>query len=138
MQSAGFAVLPADRADTGWSRSYQKTMSWKFSQFTSTLAGLFRESDAQVTAENRMEEIRDEMLQSIFSVLEEKAARPPVLAKVLYARDVESLWYQRSDLMSLLSEHQGETRARQKIDGITQRFVGLLPPAQLAQIRRKR
>lgn len=113
-------------------------MSWKFSQFTSTLAGLFRESDAQVTAENRMEEIRDEMLQSIFSVLEEKAARPPVLAKVLYARDVESLWYQRSDLMSLLSEHQGETRAREKIDGITRRFVGLLPPAQLAQIRRKR
>ncbi len=111
-------------------------MSWKLSRFTTSLMGLFRESDTQ--AEGRIEDIRTEMLESIFGVMQGQADRPPVLTKVLYARDVQSLWYHRSDLMSLLSEHHGETRAQEKIARITQRFTGLLPPAQLAKSRRKR
>ncbi len=102
--------------------------------------GLWRESEAEaeVATENRIEAIRDEMLESIFRALPEEAQRPPVLAKVLYARDAQALWYQRSDLMSLLSEHHGESWARGKIDRITQRFQGLLPAAQLAKTRRRR
>lgn len=113
-------------------------MSWKFSRFTTSLMGLLREPDVQAHVGHRVEEIRDEMLQSIFSVLDESAERPPVLAKVLYATDAQSLWYQRSELMSLLCEHHGETQAREKIDHITQRFTGLLPAAQLKKSRHHR
>lgn len=113
-------------------------MSWKFSRFTTSLMGLFHESDTKAATESRIEGIRTEMLESIFGVLQNKADRPPVLAKVLYAQDVQSLWYQRSDLMSLLSEHHGETQAQEKMARITQRFTGLLPPALLTKSRRKR
>lgn len=113
-------------------------MGWKFSRFTSSLMGLLQESDAKTAEESHIEAIRTEMLESIFSVLPNKSDRPPVLTKVLYARDVQSLWYQRSDLMSLLSEHHGETRAQEKIASITQRFTGLLPPTLLTKSRRKR
>lgn len=126
-------------ADTGLCRvRAPDPMSWKFSHFASSLIGLLREPDATVATENRIEEIRDEMLESIFGALPDEAQRPPVLSKVLYARDAQSLWYQRSDLMSLLSEHHGESWAREKIDRITQRFNGLLPAAQLARSRRHR
>lgn len=59
-----------------------------------------------------------------------------IWGRVLYAADIQALWYLRSDLMTLLSHPLGETEARTRLAGVTALFTGLLPAAQKARVTR--
>lgn len=114
-------------------------MSWKISRLSSSLMGLLREREPYQTAENysQIENIREEMLKCMSGFLAERAVRPPVWAKLLEARDIQALWYLRSDLMHMLCDHCGETQATDKLNAITELFRGHLPTAQFASSRRR-
>ncbi len=47
------------------------------------------------------------------------------------AREVQDLWYLRSDLLQALASVEGEQKARQRMTYITTLFDGALPPAML-------
>ena len=92
-------------------------------------------SDAEV--EIRVEEIRRGMLGIMSESFDDHAARPApwntVLNKVSRASHIQTLWYLRIDLMGLLSAHQGENVAREKLAVITEKFRGVLPSAQMSK-----
>lgn len=94
--------------------------------------GLFVETAPPVSIEARVGEVRQAMLDCLARLVEgHRGTR--LWARVLYAPDVQSLWYLRADLMTLLAESQGESEAQEQIATITALFNGLLPAAQKAR-----
>jgi hypothetical protein len=99
-------------------------MSWKRSKFATSFLSLFVEP-----APARPSAIR---VQGV----------PPgpdqarLWGRVLYAPDIQALWYLRSDMMTLLAHPLGETEARTRVANVTTLFVGLLPSAQKARVTR--
>jgi hypothetical protein len=84
-----------------------------------------------------LELIRQALLDCMGFFLGEQANLPKVWSRVQQAQDMQSLWYLRSDVMHLLSEHCGEAMARSKLHDITDLFRGHLPTAQFASSKRK-
>jgi hypothetical protein len=113
------------------------TMLNTINRFTSSLMGLLRESEDPSVLEDRLEDIREAMLDRMAVVLEGQVVRPAVWAKVLHAIDVQGLWYQRSAVMHLLSDHMGEAAARAELHAITELFRGVLPDRHLAPARKR-
>jgi hypothetical protein len=110
-------------------------MSWKTSKFASSLMSLFSDSVADPSPEDRVKDIRQAMLDCMDGAGESsRSAR--VLAQVLYAPDIQALWYLRSDVLTLLASLQGESVAHARISPITEMFVGLLPAAQKSRPNR--
>lgn len=104
-------------------------MSWKKSKFASSLMSLFGESAPDLKTEGRIKDIRQAMLDCCADLGEsEDIAR--VWGRVLYAPDIQALWYLRSDVMTLLASRLGESIARTRVHAITGMFKGLLPSAQ--------
>ena len=56
---------------------------------------------------------------------------------VARAADVQTLWYLRSDLLSILAEFCGEPAARKQVEVLTQMFCGLIPAHQMGDRRLK-
>jgi hypothetical protein len=56
-------------------------------------------------------------------------------ARIARAKDVEALWYLRSDLLHAISSCRDESVARNALGDITQLFVGLHPGATAARKR---
>jgi hypothetical protein len=106
-------------------------------RFTTSLMGLLRESENPSVLQDRLEDIREAMLDRMAVVLEGQVVRPAVWAKVLHAIDVHALWYQRSAVMHLLSDHMGETAARAELHTITQLFRGVLPDRHFTPERKR-
>jgi hypothetical protein len=104
-------------------------MSWKRSRFASSLMSLWGEAAPVPSAETRIKSIRQAMLDSLTD-LRESAQLTRVQARVLYATDVQALWYLRGDLMNILADVNGESAARAHLVRITGMFNGLLPSAQ--------
>ena len=76
------------------------------------------------TLESSTEDIREAML----SLLGDAGPKyPHVTRRIRYANDIQALWYLRGDLMAVLASLHGEALARQKMQGITRLFQGLLP-----------
>lgn len=110
-------------------------MSWKISRFTTSLMGLLRESGQDSSLDDRMEDIREAMLDCLSNVLKDQVVRPAVWGKVMHATDIEGLWFQRSDLMAVLSAHQGETSAREQLNYLTEQFRGLMSSGHMKSSR---
>ena len=110
----------------------------KLSNIATTLAGLLRESRAGQDNAQVLDDIREEMLSSIAPYVENQVVRPPVWGKVLYAEDVESLWYHRSEVMQILSEKEGEAVATETLERLTELFRNHVPKAQFASAARRR
>lgn len=81
------------------------------------------------SAESRIKLIRQAMLDSLED-LGESSHMSRVQARVLYATDIQALWYLRGDLMNLLADVNGESAAKAHLVQITSMFNGLLPAAQ--------
>lgn len=102
-------------------------MSWKKSKFASSLISLFLEAPADPRIESGIEDIREAMLDALRDA-------PPsdelavTVGRLRCAPHVRGLWYQRSDIMTLLAGHYGEALARERVAQITAMFQGLLPP----------
>ena len=99
-------------------------MGWKISRFATSLISLLRDTSEEdaAAADHRLENARDAMLDLLSDVLEDQVVRPAVWGRVLYARDIESLWYHRSDVMAILSVRLGESTARARIAALTPLF----------------
>ncbi len=110
-------------------------MSWKKSKFATSLMSLFGETAPELGLENRIKHIRQAMLDSL-SGLAESHQQARVWARVLYAPDIQALWYLRSDVMTLLSHLLGESVAHARLAPITFMFNGLLPSAQKSRPHR--
>ena len=52
---------------------------------------------------------------------------PAVARRIMYAPDLQALWYLRGDLMAALAALHGEASARHIIEDISGQFHGLLP-----------
>lgn len=104
-------------------------MSWKRSRFASSLMSLWGEAAPVPSAESRIKLIRQAMLDSLAN-LGESPLLTRVYARVLYATDIQALWYLRGDLMNLLADWNGESVAKTRLVVITSMFNGLLPAAQ--------
>lgn len=102
------------------------------SQFISSMQGLlgFASSDEARTSV-RIEDIRQAMLDALGK--EGCPSYPSIERRVLFAPDLQGLWYLRSDVMIALSSVHGEGVARQKIRHITSMFEGLLPKGMVSR-----
>ena len=90
---------------------------------------LFGEPSKDVVPESRITDMRQAMLDSIVG-LSDSQQFVQVWARVLYAPDIQALWYLRSDLMTLLSGLLGERTASVHLATISRMFDGQLPAAQ--------
>lgn len=92
---------------------------------------LLRPEASPEVRKDRTEEIRQLMLGEIGTGGEER--HPGLVRRVLFARDVQGLWYLRSEVMAVLANTYGETMAREKMNRISGRFKGLLPASLTAR-----
>lgn len=93
---------------------------------------LFGEPVPEIHPERRLKAIRQAMLDSLTD-LDESHHLARIWAKVLYAPDIQALWYLRSDIMTLLASLLGESIAHARLSPITFMFNGLLPAAQMSR-----
>ena len=107
-------------------------MSWKTSKFASSLISLFIDAAPDTVEDRRIEVVRDAMLVAIAD-LGHTPELDTITRRLRWAPHAQSLWYLRIDLMTLLSDQLGETRAHQRLRAITQLFRGLVPPAQISR-----
>lgn len=104
-------------------------MGWKRSRFASSLMSLWGEAAPAPSAETRIKSIRQAMIESL-PPLDECQNQSRLHARVLYATDIQALWYLRGDLMNVLADLHGESVAKMRLALITSMFNGLLPAAQ--------
>lgn len=110
-------------------------MSWKKSKFASSLMSFFGEPVPDLNPESRMKDIRQAMLDCLAG-LSESHDLARVWARVLYAGDIQALWYLRAEVMTLLAGRRGEFSAHSQLARITPMFDGLLPSAQKSRPNR--
>lgn len=102
------------------------------SQFISSMQGLLGRSPIDENPSCfRIEDIRQAMLDSLGD--EGCASYPHIERRVLFAPDLQGLWYLRADIMVALSSLQGERAASQQIRQITAMFEGLLPKGMVSR-----
>ena len=111
-------------------------MSWKRSKFATSFLSLFVEATAARPAPAQVQEVRQAML-DCFQGIPPSPDQARIWGRVLYAPDIQALWYLRSDMMTLLSHPLGETEARSRLASVTPLFVGLVPAAQKARVKRR-
>jgi hypothetical protein len=104
-------------------------MRQKISKFTSSMMGLLSDAAANLSAESRINEIRQAMMDSLTGVGESHQVTK-LCGRVLYAPDIQALWYLRGDVMTLLAGPLGESVAKDRLLTITKMFNGLLPSGQ--------
>lgn len=101
-------------------------------QFISSMQGLLGFSAADDSRTTfRIEDIRQAMLDSLGD--EGCASYPHIERRVLFAPDLQGLWYLRSDVMVAISSLRGEGVASQRIRQITRMFEGLLPKGMVSR-----
>jgi hypothetical protein len=110
-------------------------MSWKRSKFATSFLSLFVEPAPARPSAIRVQEVRQAML-DCFQGVPPGPDQARLWGRVLYAPDIQALWYLRSDMMTLLAHPLGETEARTRVANVTTLFVGLLPSAQKARVTR--
>ncbi|MBX9870390.1 MAG: hypothetical protein K2X75_00190 [Burkholderiaceae bacterium] len=101
------------------------------SQFISSMQGLLGRPPIDENSSFRIEDIRQAMLDSLGE--EGCSSYPHIERRVLFAPDLQGLWYLRADMMVALSSLQGERVASQKIRQITHMFEGLLPRGMVSR-----
>jgi len=110
----------------------QKNMNRLATSFISSMQGLLGLSAPEEPRTTfRIEDIRQAMLDSLGD--DGCASYPHVERRVLFAADLQGLWYLRSDVMVAISSLQGELVANQKIRQITLMFEGLLPKGMISR-----
>ncbi|MFM2274795.1 MAG: hypothetical protein RL211_667 [Pseudomonadota bacterium] len=92
------------------------------------MLSLLRSGDSVLDAspDDRIEDIRRFMEKCLRGVSPSDELAH-VRSRILYGRDVQSLWYVRSDVMNLIAATHGETLAREQLVVLTDMFRGLLP-----------
>jgi hypothetical protein len=102
---------------------------------TTSLMGLLGEPTPEVSAKDRIAGIRQAMLDQLAD-LPSSPQVSKMRARIPYAPDLQTLWYLRADMMTLLAASLGESVATQRMAAITTLFDGLLPAAQKSRPHR--
>ena len=89
------------------------------------------------TEEHRAVEIRAAMLQMLRTHGSDHGIIGRVAQKVQFAGDLEALWYLRQDVMTVLSDFDGEGAARRQMRQINSMFKGRLPDAMGPRTHRR-
>lgn len=111
----------------------------RISRYTSSLAALLSASDTTSDVQGRLEEIRAAMLQSVEEFSDTATFRSKRLCETASsAHDIQTLWYLRSDLMTVLSDCRGEQAGRIKLNELTEMFRGVVYQNQMPGPRRLR
>jgi len=92
-----------------------------------TLRGAFSSHSADIDMEDRLDAIRQAMLDSLAGAGVVPSGQ--IERRILFAYDAESLWYLRPELLREIATLRGEAVARRRIDHISALFAGLLPGA---------
>ncbi len=100
----------------------------KISRFTSSFAALLTEQNTIIDVEGRLENIRVAMLDELTTLESNPHLQTSkVWTDIAQARDIQGLWYLRSELLRLLCEFHGEQGARVHMERITRMFQGVVP-----------
>lgn len=81
--------------------------------------------------DQQIKSIQAALLDCMEDVQPQNALRPPLWARVAVCRDLQSLWYLRTDVLMYLATYIGEPKARDRLQPITNMFRGLISPSQL-------
>jgi hypothetical protein len=108
------------------------------SKLSSSLMGLLDDSLPKGRRETGVQEIRDAMFASLASRMQGDMRTHPIWNKLQYASTIQTLWYLRMELMTLLSVHCDEGVAQGELERITDLFQGLLPRNQTRGSRKPR
>jgi hypothetical protein len=109
------------------------------SRFSSSLVALLGDERSTVDANNQLNRIRTTMLSAAVDFIgkdNDSYWSGKVSADISRAHDIQTLWYLRSDLMRILSDHCGEQVGQKKLDEITEMFRGSVPRDQMPGPRR--
>ena len=92
-----------------------------------TITSLFGLLGSRSTEE--LDDAIGEIQEAMLEALGQTGAKsfPNVSRRIMYAPDLQALWYLRGDLMAALAALHGEADARQTIQDISDQFHGLLP-----------
>jgi hypothetical protein len=102
------------------------------SQFISSMQGLLGLSvPDEGRSAFRIEDIRQAMLDTLGD--DGCANYPHIERRVLFAPDLQGLWYLRTDIMVAISSLRGEVVASQRVRQITSMFDGLLPKGMMTR-----
>ncbi len=93
------------------------------------MMGLLGDATANLSAENRVNQIRQAMMDSLAGIGDNHQVTK-LTGRLLYAPDIQSLWYLRGDVMTMLAGLLGEAVAKDRLATITKMFNGLLPSGQ--------
>ena len=104
-------------------------MSWKKSKFASSFISLFTEYTPDLKTDVRVEAVRAAMLKSLEGAQQSELLET-VIRRLTWAPQAQTLWYLRSEMMTLLSNQHGELEARKRLQVISDMFRGLLPAGQ--------
>jgi len=84
---------------------------------------------AGLSVQRSIEQVRQAMLDAMsFGGLDER--HHMVVRRIFFAQDIQTLWYARSDIMTILAEEVGETQARETLGRLSRLFDHLLPEAR--------
>lgn len=102
---------------------------------TTSLMGLLGDSTPEASSKSRIAAIRQAMLDQ-FADLPNSPQVSRMRARIPYAPDLQTLWYLRADMMTLLAAALGESVATERLAAVTALFDGLLPAAQKSRPHR--
>ncbi len=82
------------------------------------------------------EAVLERVCQAIQAALDEHLDQDGLELKlrVRFARDIETLWYLRPDIMSAIATHRGEATARKCINDLTVLFKNYRPSAAVSRL----
>nr|WP_315204427.1 hypothetical protein [uncultured Albidiferax sp.] len=113
-------------------------MAWDSTSIKNSLYSMLGVDTTRVDAgrAQQLEQVRSAMLECLEDV--EGFDGPLLRRRVAYAKDVQTLWFLRSDLMGVLASRAGEGAARAQMDKMAPLFQGLLPKGLVSRSNRLR
>lgn len=102
-------------------------MAWDSTSLKNSFYNIIGVDSARADAgrAQQLEQVRFAMLACLEKV--DGFDGPALQRRLAYAKDVQSLWYLRADLMGVLANRDGESAARSQMEQIAPLFRGLLP-----------
>lgn len=115
----GRAVRPHTSNDAQNAQRNPESMRWAKTSLRNSFFGWLAHETAGAPSE-RLEDIRKAMLALLEQDFDGKNSA--IERKVLFAFDVDALWYLRPDLMTAIAETRGESVARACLADVTRLF----------------
>ena len=94
-----------------------------------TIQSLFGLLGGSQRSSRDLDDAIGQIQESMLDALGQAGARtfPTVSRRIMYAPDLQALWYLRGDLMAALSALHGEVHAHETVRQISGQFHGMLP-----------